>query len=171
MAAQARPLGFIHGPHRAEAKQGAAARVDDKPPSRQVEDVGPKVAASLRTHLNRDGARAELARLRELGVDLDVRDEDLPPQVAADAPLAGKTLVITGAIADPRRGSKIARPVFQRLCERAGASTASSVSASTDMLVCGANVGASKTAKAEKLGVEIVDQDEIWRLLIAARLV
>jgi NAD-dependent DNA ligase len=34
------------------------------------------------------------------------------------------------------------------------------VSASTDMLVCGANVGASKTAKAEKLGVQIVDQDE-----------
>ena len=77
--------------------------------------------------------------------------------------------MITGAIADPRSGEKIARPVFQRLCERAGASTASSVSASTDMLVCGANVGASKTAKAEKLGVEIVDQDEIWRLLIAAR--
>jgi DNA ligase (NAD+) len=77
--------------------------------------------------------------------------------------------VITGTIADPRSGEKIARPVFQRLCERAGASTASSVSASTDQLVCGANVGASKTAKAEKLGVEIVDQDEIWRLLIAAR--
>jgi DNA ligase (NAD+) len=72
-------------------------------------------------------------------------------------------------MADPRSGEKIARPVFQRLCERAGASTASSVSASTDQLVCGANVGASKTAKAEKLGVEIVDQDEIWRLLIAAR--
>ena len=141
----------------------------DEEALQQVEDIGPKVAASLRAHLNRDGARAELARLRELGVDLDVRDEDLPPQVAADAPLAGKTLVITGAIADPRSGEKIARPVFQRLCERAGASTASSVSASTDMLVCGANVGASKTAKAEKLGVEIVDQDEIWRLLIAAR--
>jgi DNA ligase (NAD+) len=135
---------------------------------RQVDDIGPKVAASLRMHLNRDGARAELARLRELGVDLDVRDEDLPPQVAADAPLAGKTLVITGTIADPRSGEQVGRPAFQRLCERAGATTASSVSANTDMLVCGANVGASKTAKAEKLGVQIVDQNEIWRLLIAA---
>jgi len=105
---------------------------------------------------------------RRLGVDLDVRDEDLPPQAAADAPLAGKTLVITGTIADPRSDEKVARPVFQRLCERPGASTASSVSANTDMLVCGDNVGASKTAEAEKLGVEIVDQNEIWRLLIAA---
>jgi DNA ligase (NAD+) len=36
------------------------------------------------------------------------------------------------------------------------------------MLICGANVGAAKTAKAEKLGVAIVDQDEIWRMLIDA---
>ena len=36
------------------------------------------------------------------------------------------------------------------------------------MLICGADVGASKTAKAEKLGVEVVDQAEIWRELIDA---
>ena len=39
------------------------------------------------------------------------------------------------------------------------------------MLICGAEVGASKTAKAEKLGVEIVDQAVIWEMLIAAGLV
>jgi DNA ligase (NAD+) len=136
----------------------------------EVEDIGPKVAASLRSHLNRHGMRAELARLRELGVDLDVRDEDLPPRIAADAPLAGKTVVVTGTIADPRSGEKVPRPAFQRLCERAGATTASSVSSNTDMLICGENVGAAKTAKAEKLGVRVVAQDEVWRLLIAAGL-
>jgi DNA ligase (NAD+) len=140
----------------------------DQESLQQVEDIGPKVAASLHEHLNRDSTRAELARLRELGVSLDVREEDLPPQVAADAPLAGKTVVITGTIADPRSGEKIPRPTFQRLCERAGATTASSVSASTDMLICGENVGASKITKAEKLGVEVVDQAEIWRQLIEA---
>src|SRR5215213_2648638 len=133
-----------------------------------VEDVGPKVAASLATHLNRETTRAELARLRELGVDLDVREEDLPPEVSGDAPLAGKTVVITGTISDPRSGEKIPRPTFQRLAERAGAITASSVSASTDLLICGENVGASKTGKAEKLGVEVVDQAGIWKLLIDA---
>jgi DNA ligase (NAD+) len=134
----------------------------------QVDDIGPKVAASLHAHLNRDGAREELARLRELGVDLHVREEDLPPSVAADAPLAGKTVVVTGTIADPRSGEKVPRPAFQRLAERAGATTASSVSANTDLLICGTDVGASKTAKAEKLGVEVVDQDVVWRMLIAA---
>jgi DNA ligase (NAD+) len=142
----------------------------DEEALQQVEDIGPKVAAGLRLHLNREDTRAEFVRLRELGVDLDVREEDLPPKVAADAPLAGKTVVITGTIADPRSGEKVARPVFQRLCERAGATTASSVSANTDMLICGENVGASKTAKAEKLGVAVVDQGEIWKALIEAGL-
>ena len=131
-----------------------------------VEDIGPKVAASLTEHLER--LRPELERLRERGVSLDVRDEDLPPQVASDAPLAGKTVVITGSIADPRSGEKVPRPAFQRLCEKAGATTASSVSANTDMLITGADVGATKTTKAEKLEVEVVDQAVIWEQLIAA---
>jgi DNA ligase (NAD+) len=131
-----------------------------------VEDIGPKVAASLTEHLGR--LRPELERLRGFGVSLDVREEDLPPVVASDAPLAGKTVVITGSISDPRSGEKVPRPAFQRLCEKAGATTASSVSASTDMLITGADVGASKLTKAEKLEVEVVDQGAIWEQLIAA---
>ncbi|MEU6561658.1 NAD-dependent DNA ligase LigA [Nocardia nova] len=134
-----------------------------------VEDIGPKVAASLIEHLTR--LRPELERLRANGVSLDVREEDLPPVVAAGAPLAGKTVVITGAISDPRSGEKVARPTFQRLCEKAGATAASSVSANTDLLITGAGVGDSKLAKAEKLGVEVADQGEIWKLLIEAKVV
>ena len=134
----------------------------------EVDDIGPKVAASLHSHLNRETTRAELVRLRELRVDLDVREEDLPPSVVAGAPLEGKTVVVTGTIADPRSGEKVPRPAFQRLAERAGATTASSVSANTDLLICGTDVGASKTAKAEKLGVEVVEQDVVWRMLIDA---
>jgi DNA ligase (NAD+) len=133
-----------------------------------VEDIGPKVAASLTEHLTR--LRAEIERLRERGVSLDVREEDLPPVVAAGAPLAGKTVVITGAISDPRSGEKVPRPTFQRLCEKAGATAASSVSANTDLLITGADVGASKLTKAEKLGVEVVDQNVIWQQLITAGL-
>jgi len=131
-----------------------------------IEDIGPKVAASLTEHLAR--LRPELERLRQRGVSLDVREEDLPPVVASDAPLAGKTVVITGTISDPRSGEKVPRPTFQRLCEKAGATTASSVSASTDLLITGADVGASKLTKAEKLGVDVVDQGDIWQQLIAA---
>jgi DNA ligase (NAD+) len=133
-----------------------------------VDDIGPKVAASLIEHLTR--LRPELERLRAAGVSLDVREEDLPPVVAAGAPLAGKTVVVTGAISDPRSGEKVARPAFQRLCEKAGATIASSVSASTDLLITGADVGAAKLTKADKLGVTVVDQSEIWQQLQAADL-
>lgn len=134
-----------------------------------VQDIGAKVAASLVSHLTR--LRPELERLRAAGVSLDVRAEDLPPVIAAGAPLEGKTVVITGALSDPRSGEKVARPTFQRLCEKAGATAASSVSANTDMLITGAGVGDSKLTKAEKLGVEVIDQGEIWTLLIAANIV
>ncbi|GAB3950974.1 NAD-dependent DNA ligase LigA [Kribbella albertanoniae] len=131
-----------------------------------VDDIGAKVAASLVAHLSR--LQPELERLRAAGVSLDVRDEDLPPVVAAGAPLAGKTVVVTGSISDPRTGEKVARPAFQRLCEKAGATIASSVSASTDYLITGADVGAAKITKAEKLEVEVVDQSEIWKQLLEA---
>jgi DNA ligase (NAD+) len=134
-----------------------------------VEDIGPKVAASLIEHLTR--LRPELERLRERGVSLDVREEDLPPVVAAGAPLAGKTVVVTGSISDPRSGEKVARPTFQRLCEKAGATIASSVSASTDLLITGADVGAAKLTKAEKHGVTVADQSEIWPQLIEAGII
>jgi DNA ligase (NAD+) len=133
-----------------------------------VDDVGPAVAASLRAFFDRPETERQIAALRERGVDLDVLGEDRPAEVSGDAPLAGKTVVVTGAMADPRSGEKIARPAFARLVERAGASVASSVSGSTDMLICGDNVGASKTDKAQKLGVEVVAQGDVWRVLIDA---
>ena len=52
-------------------------------------------------------------------MNLDVLEEDLPPKVVRGAPLEGKTVVVTGSIADPRSGEKVPRPVFQRLRERA----------------------------------------------------
>lgn len=49
--------------------------------------------------------------------------------------------------------------------------TASSVSSTTDYLLAGDNVGAAKTGKAEKLGVTVVHQDELWRWLAEAGVV
>jgi DNA ligase (NAD+) len=134
----------------------------------RVEDIGPKVAVSLNEHLNREDTAATLRELRERGVNLDVLDEDKPLEITGEAPLAGETVVITGALADPRSGEKVPRPVFARLAERAGATVATSVSASTTQLITGADVGAAKLTKAEKHGVRVVDQNEVWPLLIAA---
>jgi len=138
-----------------------------------IRDIGPKVAESVAAFFAREEIREEIAELRRHGVVLDVRDEDRPVDAAAagDSPLKGKTVVITGAFADPRSGAKVSRPDVTRLVEQAAAVTASSVSSATDYLLAGDNVGASKTAKAEKLGVRVVSQDELWRWLAEAGVV
>jgi len=145
----------------------AAATVDDLV---AIRDIGAKVAESVVAFFQRPEVIEEIKGLRAHGVDLDVHDEDRPVDVAAaaDSPLKGKSVVITGAFTDPRSGAKVSRPEVTRMVEQAAATTASSVSASTDYLLAGANTGASKTAKADKLGVTVVEQDELWRWLAEA---
>ena len=135
-----------------------------------IRDIGPKVAESLAAFFARDDIREEISALRAHGVDLDVHDEDRPVDVAAagESPLKGRTVVITGAFTDPRSGAKISRPDVTRLVEQAAATTASSVSAATDYLLAGDNVGAAKTNKADRLGVEVVGQDRLWAWLAEA---
>ncbi len=135
-----------------------------------IRDIGPKVAESVAAFFARPEVVADVEALRGHGVALDVLDEDRPVDAAAaaDSPLKGATVVITGAFTDPRSGAKVSRPDVTRLVEQAAATAASSVSSSTDYLLAGANVGAAKTAKAEKLGVTVVDHDELWRWLAQA---
>jgi DNA ligase (NAD+) len=142
----------------------AAASVEDLV---AIKDIGPKVAESVVAFFQRPEIAREIEGLRAHGVDLDVHDEDRPVDAAAasDSPLKGRTVVITGAFTDPRSGAKVSRPEVTRMVEQAAATATSSVSDKTDYLLAGANVGASKTTKAEKLGVTIVDQDELWAWL------
>jgi DNA ligase (NAD+) len=129
-----------------------------------IRDIGSKVAESVVSFFAREEIRDEVQELRDLGVLLDVLDEDRPVDVAAaaDSPLKGATVVVTGAFTHGLTGAKISRPDLTRLVEQAGATAASSVSANTDYLLAGENVGASKTDKAAKLGVEVVDHDRLW---------
>lgn len=145
----------------------AAAREEELAATK---DIGPVVAASIAEYFRREETQEMVRLLRERGVDLDVRDEDRPVDVAeaADTPLKGATVVVSGGIAHPDTGEKVARPAFIRLLEQAGATSATSVSASTTYLVTGADVGASKTAKAEKLEVAVVDQSQAWAWLADA---
>jgi DNA ligase (NAD+) len=135
-----------------------------------IRDIGPKVARSIAAYFARPEVQEELRALRDAGVDLDVRDEDRPIEAAdaAETPLRGATVVVTGAFADPDSGAKVARPEVVRLLEHAGATSASSVSASTTMLITGSNVGAAKTEKAVKLGVQVVEQEQAWAWLAEA---
>jgi len=75
--------------------------------------------------------------------------ESEPP---AESAIAGKKIVFTGKMV---QGS---RKEMQAQARKLGASVQKAVSAKTDLLVCGAKVGATKIAKAEKAGVKIVSE-------------
>lgn len=85
----------------------------------------------------------------------------LPMQVEAssgdDAPLAGMTVVVTGAMTGPLAG--VSRNEMNELIDAAGGKSSGSVSARTSLLVCG-EPGSSKYVKAVELGVRIVTPEE-----------
>ena len=130
---------------------------------------GRRVASPRSSRGPRCGRRSP--RCASHGVDLDVLDEDRPVDVAAagDSPLKGKTVVITGAFTDPRSAApRSAARTSRGWSSRRRPRPRRRSRASTDYLLAGENVGASKTAKAEKLGVTVVGQDELWAWLAEA---
>jgi DNA ligase (NAD+) len=72
--------------------------------------------------------------------------------VKSDSPVAGKTVVFTGAL------QKMTRDEAKAMAERLGAKVSSSVSKKTDLVIAGADAG-SKLTKARELGVDVIDED------------
>jgi DNA ligase (NAD+) len=101
--------------------------------------------------------RALIEDLRELG--LTFRSET---PAAGEGPLAGKTLVLTGTLPD------WSREQASEHIMAAGGRVTSSVSKQTDYLVAGDSPG-SKLAKAERLGVRVLDEPGLRELLGSSR--
>ncbi len=120
----------------------------------QVRDVGPVVAQSIRTFFDQPHHREVVEQLRACGVHW----EEALPSERPSQPLAGKTVVLTGTL--PTLG----RDEAKDLLEAAGAKVAGSVSKKTHCVIAGAEVG-SKLAKAQELGVPVLDEAGLQALL------
>ncbi|MGH6627117.1 MAG: NAD-dependent DNA ligase LigA [Burkholderiaceae bacterium] len=123
----------------------------------QVSDIGPVVAQSIRTFFEQAHNREVVEQLRACGVSWDEGE----PAAQASKPLAGKTFVITGTL------PTLSRDQAKDMLEAAGAKVAGSVSKKTDCVVAGAEAG-SKLAKAQELGVVVVDEARMMDLLKGA---
>ena len=138
-----------------------------------IDGVGPKIAASVKGFLAVPENLEVLERLRQAGLTLE---EDLG-QIAADAaaaagvsadlaseqPLAGLTFVLTGTLV--RRTRDEAGAALKTL----GAKVTGSVSKKTSFVVAGPKAG-SKLAKAESLGVPVLDEEQLEIILTTGEL-
>lgn len=125
----------------------------DEATLREVEDVGPSVAAHVRGFFANERNREAIRRLRDRGV------EPQPMDVAGGDELEGFTVVFTGSVAGWTRDE------LQRLVERNGGDTSSSVSSNTGYLVVGENPGRTKRDDAEANGVPQLSPEEFFDLL------
>jgi DNA ligase (NAD+) len=120
-----------------------------------VEGVGPTLAASLARYFTDETTAGVLDDLADAGVEPE------PPVIVAEAaggPLDGKTLVVTGTL------EGFSRTEAEEAIRAAGGKVAGSVSKKTDFVVAGESAG-SKLAKAQELGIEVLDEDGFRRLL------
>ncbi|MFN4213343.1 NAD-dependent DNA ligase LigA [Exiguobacterium sp.] len=121
-----------------------------------IDGIGTKMAESITLYFEKPEARELVRELDEAGVNLTFKGAKRP--VDTDAPLAGKTVVLTGKLHEMTRGE-----AGKRL-ELLGASVTGSVSKNTDLLVAGEKAG-SKLAKAESLGIEVWDEAALLAFL------
>ena len=118
-------------------------------------EVGPVAAASVLDYFASPAGKKVLARIRELGIKPHSEKAQPPPQ-PREGVFAGKTFVLTGTLPTLTREEATAK------IEAAGGKVTGSVSKKTDFVLAGAEAG-SKLAKAQELGVKILDEAEFLK--------
>jgi DNA ligase (NAD+) len=153
-AAGIEEVGYVTGRNLAQHFRSLEALLDADPEAiEQTQGVGPKMATVIHDQLADEQMRALLTDLRDEGLSFAV--EGPPP---GEGPLAGKTLVLTGTLPELTREQATERIIG------AGGRVTGSVSKKTDYVVAGDSAG-TKLAKAEKLGVAVVDEAGLLALL------
>ncbi len=135
------------------------AAVDEPEAIQEVPGIGPTVAAAIAGWFADEQTRDVLRELVDAGVVPErpaARDDTVEGE--ASGPLTGKTVVVTGTI------EGFSREEAEDAVRGAGGKPAGSVSKKTDLVVAGPGAG-SKLAKAEELGIPVVDADGFRRIL------
>jgi DNA ligase (NAD+) len=122
-------------------------------------EIGPVLAASVRSFADEPRNQALVTKLKQAGVNMQSHAPE--PTAEPVGRLAGKTVVLTGTLRTMTREEAAAA------LERLGARVSGSVSKKTSFVVVGEEAG-SKLEKAQKLGVETLDEDG-FRALIMER--
>jgi DNA ligase (NAD+) len=159
-------LGIRHAGEKAAATLARHFRSLDRLMNASMEElqtapeVGPVLAEAVRAYADEPRNRALIEKLKVAGVNMTTSLAE--PEAEVAAPLAGKTFVLTGALATMTREEATA------VLEQLGARVAGTVSKKTHYVVAGSEAG-SKLEKARQLGVEVLDEDAFRGLIMRAQ--
>ena len=121
-----------------------------------IDEIGVRIARSIRDYFADAGNRALVERLQNAGVQMRISEEQLSQR--SDR-LNGATIVISGTFAHHSRDE------YKALIELHGGKNTGSISGKTDYVLAGENMGPAKLEKAQKLGVRIISEDEFLKMI------
>ena len=122
----------------------------------EVNDIGERIAESVSRYFEDTENRLLIERLHRAGIQLSV--DPLLFEKSSDT-LKGKTIVISGTFEHHSRDE------YKELIELHGGKNTGSISKKTDFILAGENMGPAKLEKAEKLGVEILDEAAFLKMI------
>jgi len=119
-----------------------------------VDEIGDKIAISLQSYFLEDRHITLINRLKAFGLQFEIEEN-----LNATNILNQQAIVISGVF------ESVSRSELKKLIEDNGGKNTSSISAKTNYLVAGANMGPAKLAKAEKLGIKIISEQDFLNMI------
>jgi len=121
-----------------------------------VNEIGPKIAASIINYFEDKENREIIERLKSHG--LIFKTSGIKTDESAGK-LNGKTIVISGVF------SKYTREEYKEMIEKHGGKNSSTVTANTSFILAGENMGPAKREKAESMGIPLINEEEFLKML------
>ena len=122
----------------------------------QTDEIGERIAQSVIDFFADERNRNMIDRLKEYGLQMALQ-EDAP--ATRSEKLNGLAFVISGTF------TRHSRDEYKAMIEQNGGKNTGSISGKTDYLLAGANMGPAKLAKAEKMGIKIINEEEFLNIL------
>ena len=121
-----------------------------------VDEIGTKIAESVVDFFSDEDNQKIISRLKSYGVQLEISAEKLANQTNK---LEGNIFVVSGVF------YQVSRTELKKLIEDNGGKVSSSISSKTNYVVAGDKMGPSKKEKAEKIGVEIISEEDFLLMI------
>lgn len=121
-----------------------------------IDDIGPRIAESVKQYFNNPVNREMVERLRAAGLQMSLPAEDESSRTDI---LKGKSIVISGTF------SHHSRDEYKEMIERNGGKNVSGISKKTDFVFAGENMGPAKLEKTRTLGIPIISEDEFLAMI------